>query len=157
MFVLLSSLANALKCRLRISMVLLMPVFSWSAFGQSEKSDLNNELVASDLAVTEFVVTPKLCLQNGEQKLCQLSVTLHWKIAQSAAICIRTDHADIANWCGQSNEYGQHTLTVSTAKSIVFSLYQQASDVVLAQTELTLARVKQVNKRRRFRQPWSLF
>ena len=157
MFVLLSYLANTLKCRLRISMVLLMPIFSWPALGQNQQSGANSELIEPELTVAEFAVTPKLCLQNGEQKLCQLSVTLHWKIAQSAAICIRTDHADIAQWCGQSKALGQRTLTVSTAKSIVFSLYQQASDVALARTELTLARVKQINKRRRFRHPWSLF
>ncbi len=98
-------------------------------------------------------VAPSVCLQDQQQKNCQLPLQLHWQSQSPLSLCAYLDEQELACWSAKKQGALQQALTLDGPANLELRDVRQQ---VLLQQQLTVLS-RQPERRRRLVAPWSVF
>ncbi|MCL2912760.1 DUF3019 domain-containing protein [Shewanella corallii] len=101
-------------------------------------------------------VWPQICVAVPETP-CKLDLQLKWRGTSHNRICILSDNAQFTRWCNDSNAVHSLTLNITTDKDIQFEMVDPETNRIIADAKFRVTQLSEPQKRRRYRNPWSLF
>ncbi|MCL1067169.1 DUF3019 domain-containing protein [Shewanella olleyana] len=105
----------------------------------------------------QFSATPRLCLIDAGDSICEIDIKLNWNVDTDQLVCIISNYPSLSRWCSDSINERSLQISVKTNKNIHFVLINKNNNKELADVLLKVTTTSETKVRRRYRNPWSLF
>ncbi|WP_194945008.1 DUF3019 domain-containing protein [Shewanella sp. TC10] len=105
----------------------------------------------------QFSATPRLCLIDAGDSICEIDIKLNWSVDTEQLVCIISNYPSLSRWCSDSINEHSLQISVKTNKDIHFVLINKNNNNELADVLLKVTTASETKVRRRYRNPWSLF
>ena len=105
----------------------------------------------------QFSATPRLCLIDAGDSICEIDIKLNWETETEQLVCIISNDSSFSRWCSDSVDDHSLQISVKTNKDMHFVLVNKNNNSELAEVILKVTTASATKVRRRYRNPWSLF